>query len=302
MKKIKRLLLLCCSLFVVNFLNAQESKVLFSTFSAEDPPSVPTNFMDNISTVSVTQKKVLADNFDLEHKSKITRFNFIGQIGKTAPGDSSLITGVHVFVFGGIRPKEKENLFSAEETSLAHFYLDASNPGLLKKVQNKTIEITVDLELAGKELILEAKSNFYWVAFAPVVAAESLSEDKVWYWYEGFGPGYDTLVWNNGDTEWSNNDVGAMAFSIEGKETALSIPKLGVGTITATIYPNPSNGIFKITALKEITAVSVYSTTGQLMLQNTSEIIDLSAFPKGIYFATVTYNDGTKNSGKLIKT
>ncbi|MEO4006572.1 T9SS type A sorting domain-containing protein [Flavobacterium sp. CAU 1735] len=297
MKKIRCRLLFCCILFATALLEAQEEEVLVSTF-LRFPAAKPDRLVDNISTVTNTEKKILADNFNLENKSKITRFNFVGQIGKTAPGDMSLIKGGHVFV---IKRDLHWDMFKIpfSGTSLAHFYLDNTNPGLLKRIEDEKIIISVDLNLAEKELILE--SGGYWLAFAPVVATDGLSEDKVWYWYDGDGSGFDTLVWQNGDTEWHFGDVSATAYSIEGKKVTLGILKSDIETVTAKVCPNPSYDVFKISTPKEIVSVAVYNGNGQLVLQNRSETVDLSASPKGVYLLTVTCNDGTQVFEKLIK-
>ncbi|WP_300484917.1 T9SS type A sorting domain-containing protein [Flavobacterium sp.] len=299
-KKVKNWVVLCCSLFVVNLLSAQEEVI----FSRLDDVRKLDDFAASISTVSNTQKRILTDNFDIEHKSKITRFNFVGQIGLIAPGDMSQIKGVHVFIFKNIFEevdgKHEEIPFSG--TSLAHFYLDNANAGLLKKVEREKVLISVDLDLAGKELILESGS--YWIAFAPVMATDGLPADSVWYWYEGDGASYYVRKWNNGDTEWSPIRSGSprsMAFSIEGKEVVLGISELDMQTTVITVYPNPSCNIFKINTPKEIVSVAVYNGNGQLVLQNRLETVDLSASPKGVYLLTVSCNDGTQVFEKLIK-
>ncbi|WP_300489599.1 T9SS type A sorting domain-containing protein, partial [Flavobacterium sp.] len=233
------------------------------------------------------------------NKSKITRFNFVGQIGKTAPGDISLIQGVHVFVFKNDVYNNRFKIpFSG--TSLAHFYLDNANPGLLKRIEDEKIIISVDLNLAGKELVLEAGS--YWLAFAPVVATDGLPEDKVWYWYDGDGGGYDMLVWQSGDTEWRyRGDLRSTAFSIEGTKVTLGTSVLDSHTAVAAIYPNPTDGVFAITPGQGIVLTEVYNITGQLLLKGNSDTIDLSTYPKGTYLVVITYGNGHKSNTKLIK-
>ncbi|GEM_PF-823908 len=300
-KKVKNWVVLCCSLFVVNLLSAQE-EVLFSRLG--DVRKLD-DFAASISTISNTQKRILADNFGIKHKSKITRFNFVGQIGLIAPGDKSQIKGVHVFIFKDIFRKvdgKKYEEIPFSGTSLAHFYLDNANAGLLKKVEDGKIVISADLDLAGKELILESGS--YWIAFAPVIATDGLPADSVWYWYEGDGVLRYARKWNNGDTKWGPIRGGSprsMAFSIEGKEVVLGISELDMQTAVITVYPNPSCDIFEISTPKEIVSVVVYNGNGQLVLQNRSETVDLSASPKGVYLLTVTCNDGTQVREKLIK-
>ncbi len=61
------------------------------------------------------------------------------------------------------------------------------------------------------------------------------------------------------------------------------------GTIPVSIFPNPSTGIFKINTPGE-NRVEVYSVKGENVFQhnflNTTQV-DLTAFPKGMYFVVV---------------
>jgi Secretion system C-terminal sorting domain len=62
---------------------------------------------------------------------------------------------------------------------------------------------------------------------------------------------------------------------------------------TYGVFPNPNNGVFKVTAKGEpLTAVNVLDATGKVILSNDAsglnETIDISKFPAGIYFLQVT--------------
>ncbi len=88
---------------------------------------------------------------------------------------------------------------------------------------------------------------------------------------------------------------GSMSFSnIRGLSTSIGEIQLETNI---SIYPNPSTGIFQIRSNLDITEISVYNTFGQLILSTTNENkIDLSEYPKGVYYATMitTFGQSTK--------
>lgn len=67
-----------------------------------------------------------------------------------------------------------------------------------------------------------------------------------------------------------------------------------------SIHPNPSTGVFTISSVNTINAVSVYTTLGERvyfnMLDDQKEMqdIDISRFGSGMYFVV------TESGGKLI--
>lgn len=73
------------------------------------------------------------------------------------------------------------------------------------------------------------------------------------------------------------------------------------------IYPNPTNGIVNITGLNPETteSISIYSTTGELMLtQNVNSnvmSVVLNGVPKGIYIVQIKSKNGEINTHKIVK-
>jgi hypothetical protein len=54
------------------------------------------------------------------------------------------------------------------------------------------------------------------------------------------------------------------------------------------LYPNPSTGIFIFEDSKNVTTVEVFNMMGELILkQGNAKLINLQAYPKGIYVARV---------------
>ena len=68
------------------------------------------------------------------------------------------------------------------------------------------------------------------------------------------------------------------------------------------IFPNPTNGIIKIKGDAKIKSVEITNTVGQL-LRNQSETqkIDLTSYPKGIYFVKINLENSKEIIKKVIK-
>jgi hypothetical protein len=78
-----------------------------------------------------------------------------------------------------------------------------------------------------------------------------------------------------------------------------SVGLTNIETSTFEVFPNPSNGVFKINQSSAIDAVvSVFDLTGKTILtkniSTTSEVIDLSKQAEGMYFLQVKQNGITK--------
>ena len=62
----------------------------------------------------------------------------------------------------------------------------------------------------------------------------------------------------------------------------------------SNIYPNPTNGVVNIFSKDEIYSVEIYNITGsQILKTNTTENIDISNNPAGIYFININTENGT---------
>lgn len=68
-----------------------------------------------------------------------------------------------------------------------------------------------------------------------------------------------------------------------------------------SVYPNPTKGEINIKTDKKIKSATVIDASGKSLLNNTSERLDISSFPKGIYLLKVDFSDGTSKTEKVIK-
>ncbi|QWT84638.1 T9SS C-terminal target domain-containing protein [Chryseobacterium cucumeris] len=67
------------------------------------------------------------------------------------------------------------------------------------------------------------------------------------------------------------------------------------------IYPNPTKGEINIKTDKKIKSTTVIDASGKSLLNNTSERLDISSLPKGVYLLKVDFSDGTSKTEKVIK-
>lgn len=67
------------------------------------------------------------------------------------------------------------------------------------------------------------------------------------------------------------------------------------------VYPNPAKTTVNIKANKKIKQVSIYNTTGQLVSQQKSDIVNVNSLVSGIYLLKVVFEDNTSAIKKIIK-
>lgn len=71
------------------------------------------------------------------------------------------------------------------------------------------------------------------------------------------------------------------------------------------VFPNPTSGVFTISASNldgEVKSVRIYDYQGQqIMVQKKADQIDLSPFPKGVYFGQILFSTGNRSFFKLFK-
>jgi hypothetical protein len=77
------------------------------------------------------------------------------------------------------------------------------------------------------------------------------------------------------------------------RDEALSIQDISQYDNRIIVYPNPTNGIFSIHSNAKILELAVFSVNGEeLFYSNNTTEIDLSNFPKGIYFISLKIKNG----------
>lgn len=81
--------------------------------------------------------------------------------------------------------------------------------------------------------------------------------------------------------------------------TSANVSKFDTNKVT--VYPNPTSGIFNIDSELNIAQIEVFNSIGQKVLTTTNKEINLQNAANGLYFVTVTTNEGTQGTYKLIK-
>ena len=116
----------------------------------------------------------------------------------------------------------------------------------------------------------------------------------------------------SGETTYTALAYSSAATTTTTPDTTVAIKTLANELTTLSIYPNPSKGIFTITAtnVKESTAnsYSVFDVTGKLVFTKNlgktatkfSETVDISGYNSGLYFLNVTL-DGIVSTRKIVK-
>ena len=82
-------------------------------------------------------------------------------------------------------------------------------------------------------------------------------------------------------------------------KTTASSPKFDTSKVM--VYPNPTSGIINVDSTLNIAQVEIYNATGQKVLTTTNKEINLQSAANGLYFVTVTTNEGLQGTYKIIK-
>lgn len=88
------------------------------------------------------------------------------------------------------------------------------------------------------------------------------------------------------------DDVQVLAGTLSTKEVSKS---------KTSIYPNPTKGEINIKTDKKIKSSTVLDLSGKVLLQTSSEKVNISSFTKGTYLLKVEFADGTSKTEKIIK-
>jgi len=82
---------------------------------------------------------------------------------------------------------------------------------------------------------------------------------------------------------------------------SLATNEVSAKTKSISIYPNPTKGEINIKTDKKIKSSAVLDASGRSILTSTSQKVDISSLPKGIYLVKVDFTDGTATTEKVIK-
>ena len=115
---------------------------------------------------------------------------------------------------------------------------------------------------------------------------------------------FDVTGWveDNFPGRWADGMATAYSATCFVTNTTTSLPEIFDSNSEIRIYPNPTNGIFKVDLIsKENTVIQIFNSIGkQIISINNTDEIDLSKEPNGIYFIHINSNEKIYNA-KVIK-
>lgn len=148
-------------------------------------------------------------------------------------------------------------------------------------------------------------SSWFWFVILPYKEKYNSSD----YLAGGSRLGYSDYIYSNGKWTTKMNHKGKLRIKLIDGISGLTLKsfnflilnvtdkKLGIDEIqektVPVIFPNPTNGIFKIETQETLSEIQIHDQVGRCILKTASNSVDISAQPSGIYFATIqNSNDG----------
>lgn len=111
--------------------------------------------------------------------------------------------------------------------------------------------------------------------------------------------GYGFLRFSNGKYGYAKFDM-----SVTGGWTEFGYFKNNVGIAELQnrieVYPNPATSVLNIKS-NESCMVEIFNNAGQLVMTTEESFVDVSEFEAGVYFVSVTFNDGNVLVKKIVK-
>lgn len=120
------------------------------------------------------------------------------------------------------------------------------------------------------------------------------------HYAQSYGMDYD-FDGNDINAYIATTDLGVMRYPIENAILSTSHPILDENLVG--MYPNPTSNIVNISTKNglQVTNVSVYTMTGQKVLERSSTTLDVSNLTNGIYMVKVQTANGKAFTQKLVK-
>ncbi|HLG36278.1 MAG TPA: T9SS type A sorting domain-containing protein [Bacteroidia bacterium] len=207
--------------------------------------------------------------------------------------------------YSSIGQKDEMRIFPLDLTAMtnpvlsfemAYTYYIFNNPPnpSLNFTDTLSVLISTDCGQTFSELFKKGGNQLSTVAPVPNTSSEFIPTANDWrletiplYAYQSVS---DAIIIFQNKTGWGNalyiDDINIMS--------TIGIDELAADSF-ASVYPNPSNGIFTITSREEITSVEIYNEIGEQVCNSKAgcqkQEIDLSTQPKGIYFIKVKSED-----------
>lgn len=150
---------------------------------------------------------------------------------------------------------------------------------------------------------LEPSGNFLWAIQMGGVSTEkgnSLAIANSGYIYV-IGNYHGTADFDPNQTNYYLTSNGSVEIFVVKLENG-SAKTIEIKNSNYMLYPNPSEGIIYFTNLKSISKVFVYDRSGKKIIEQNMQgnQLDLSDFPRGMYFITIMYSDNLSITEKII--
>lgn len=105
-------------------------------------------------------------------------------------------------------------------------------------------------------------------------------------------------------------DVATNSLVLTYSQTGIKVKKFSLGSLSVNdikknefnIYPNPTKGLVNIKGDSKIKSAEITNTVGQILsTKSGNQQVDLTSYPKGVYFVKINLENGKQITKKVIK-
>jgi hypothetical protein len=97
---------------------------------------------------------------------------------------------------------------------------------------------------------------------------------------------------NGNDSVWHGPVFSTIIKALGTEETSIS---------KVSVYPNPTRDFVNINTSSKVSTVTVYSTDGKQLLEDSTSKINISKLPAGVYIMKIYFADGKSSTQKIVK-
>jgi len=288
------------------------NKILLSLFGFGTPEVVNIDFSDlnNVITQHVIIQNTTSPVELCFDKTSNTIFTASGnQLLKSIDDCATWTTvsnGLQDLVVDDIIYKIVQNSLNQNEMTLATskgIFLSSDKGNSWMRVNENPVR-NIAYSTVNDNIIIGVQYSSLYTTFQLVVSNDHgvtwnvLTNDKLMGAFS-YGVDFDFTDAANIDIYASTSDLGVLKYKLSTLTSDISNPEFVEKNFV--VYPNPASNFINVRTNEAIKLIQLTTLDGHQVAESTSNTMDISSLPKGIYIVSVTTQSGQQTFNKLIK-